>query len=222
MTQPYDLDEPFAVYDLGDRDRHLANNCSQPRDPYPHGWDDLHYIANTDRRDALRIYARLGLHPIALHGLNGDKSCTCGRADCPPRTRGKHPVISAWQRAQLDLDAADRMLISNWRFNVGLRCGAQPNGRFLVVVDVDGPRDLLAPLEEEHGAFPATLTARTGSGGLHFYYWVREGVEIGNRVGIVPHVDIRGRGGQVVAPPSLHHSGKRYEWIDVREPEILP
>lgn len=207
--------------DPGDRDEHLVAHLrlSAPR-VIEHGWHDLEWIGMTDRRDAIRIYARLGLHPIALHGLTADGACTCGREDCPPRTRGKHPVMRAWQTAPFDLDELDAMLISNWRFNIGLRTGLQRDGRFLVVVDVDGPRSLLEPLEAEHGAFPPTLTARTGSGGLHLYYYARR--ELGNRVRVVPHVDLRGAGGQVVAPPSLHASGARYEWITVREPEALP
>jgi hypothetical protein len=122
----------------------------------------------------------------------------------------------------LDVAELDAMLASNWRFNLGIRTGLQPNGRFLVVIDVDGPRNLLEPLETENGPLPATLTARTGRGGLHFFFWMRDGVEAGNRAGIVPHVDIRGAGGQVVASPSRHRSGDFYTWLDAREPEVLP
>jgi putative DNA primase/helicase len=204
-----------------DPDRVLA--MAQRRDPIPRGWHDLGWISMTDRRDAIRIYERQHLHPIALHGLVGDR-CTCGRFPCGEENRsaGKHPVFPGWQKAPLDLGTLDAMLVSNWRYNIGLRTGPQPNGRFLVVVDVDGPRSLLEPLEREHGAFPETLTARTGSGGMHLFYWTRPGVEMGNRAGVVPHVDVRGRGGQVVAAPSVHRSGNRYEWLDVREPAVLP
>jgi putative DNA primase/helicase len=157
-----------------------------------------------------------------LNGLLDDGACTCGRPDCD-KSRGKHPRFKNWETAPLDLDALDRALADNYRFNLGLRTGLQPCGRGLVVSDVDGPRELIEPLEAEAGEpFPPTLTARTGSGGLHLFYWLRDGVEIRNTQGLAPHVDVRGYGGQVVAAPSLHLSGNKYTWIDVREPAVLP
>jgi putative DNA primase/helicase len=186
------------------------------------GWNMLHWVAMNDRRFANRCLAGLGLNPILLNGLLDDGGCTCGRADCD-KSRGKHPAHKNWQTAPLNVDGIDQALLRNWRCNIGIRTGLQPCGRGLVVIDVDGPRELLEPLEAQAGeAFPPTLTARTGSGGLHLFYWLREGVEVRNTQGLVPNVDIRGYGGQVVVAPSLHLSGNKYTWIDVREPAVLP
>lgn len=182
-------------------------------------WTRLLGMANTPRIAAM-LYTELGMHPILLHGLTDDGACTCGRFDCD-KSRGKHPVHPGWQTAKPDLGALETALMAS-RHNIGLRTGLQPCGRALCVVDVDGPRSLLEPLERDHGAFPDTLTARTGSGGLHLYYWLQDGVQLGNRAGVVPHVDFRGFGGQVVAPPSLHLSGCKYEWLTVMEPAVLP
>ena len=206
---------------LSPKDRAVIVARRGQHNPRPHGWHDFSFIGQTDKRDALRIYGRQGLHPLILHGLRVDGSCTCFRgANCPLKHRGKHPVCNDWQTAEWNLDAADALLLDEPLRNIGLRTGRQRDGRFLIVVDVDGPRELLRPLEAEHGAFPVTLTSRTGSGGLHLFYWSE--VEMGNRVGVVPRVDLRARGGQVVAPPSTHYSGRSYAWTTIHSPRVLP
>ena len=192
------------------------------REPTSFGWSTLRMInASPCKRDAVRMYARLGLHPILIHGIDDANRCTCRRPGCP--ATGKHPVAHGWQSTSLDLAALDEALIDNWRLNIGLRMGQQPSGVVLVCVDVDGPRSLLEPIEQEEGTpFPPTLTAKT-SRGLHLIYRWAEGREPPtNRAGLAPHVDVRAVGGQIVAPPSRHVSGSTYQWIDTREPAVLP
>ncbi len=57
---------------------------------------------------------------------------------------------------------------------------------------------------------PETATARTGSGGRHHYFRAPGGVGCCN--GLEPGIDVKGRHGYVVAPPSLHPSGTSYTW----------
>jgi len=63
----------------------------------------------------------------------------------------------------------------------------------------------------------------TGSGGRH-YYFQHPGGTVPNEVSIRPGLDIRGDGGQVVAAPSMHISGRRYDWdgLDGFNAPILP
>jgi len=181
------------------------------------------WIASShDPRTAAALYVRAGLHPILIHGLTDDGACTCGRPECP--AAGKHPVDRGWQTAPLDARALDHRLRVRWRLNLGLRMGLQPDGSRLVTIDVDGEDAdaLLAPLVAAHGALPPTLTARTGRGGWHLIFRVREGVTIKNRVRLAPGIDVRSTGGQIVAAPSMHRSGNRYRWTDCRQPEVLP
>lgn len=91
--------------------------------------------------------------------------------------------------------------------NIGLRTG---DG--LVVLDIDGAdgEHTIAMVAARLGELPATLEARTGKG-RHLYF--RADRRITNSVGkLGPKLDVRGDGGYVVAPPSIHPSGARYAW----------
>ncbi len=90
----------------------------------------------------------------------------------------------------------------------------------LVVIDVDlrhGGDASLGSLEREHGPVPMTVECRTGGGGRHLYFAHPGGV-VCNKVGVAAGIDLRGDGGYVVAPPSVHSSGVRYEWVEGRSP----
>ena len=50
-----------------------------------------------------------------------------------------------------------------------------------------------------------------GGGGRHIYF-AHPGREVRNRVGLAPGIDLRGDGGCIIAPPSVHPSGERYRW----------
>lgn len=197
------------------------------RQPRQVSWSDLAFFnapGMRSKRDAIRIYAKLGLFPILLHGVDATGVCTCGRSTCG-KSAGKHPVAKGWQQASaVDLACMDRALMDDHRYNLGLRMGMQPGGFRLLALDVDGPRETLAPLEAELGPLPSTLTSRSGSGkGMHLLFKISADLDVKNSVRVAGHkLDLRCDGGQIVAPPSKHRSGGFYEWIDIREPEVLP
>ncbi|WP_246623940.1 phage/plasmid primase, P4 family [Sphingomonas colocasiae] len=108
---------------------------------------------------------------------------------------------------------------------IGLATGR--NGCF--VLDFDPRHDavtgevftleqLKADLEEQMGcALPPSLTAITQSEGVHVYLRQPDGEPIRNRGNLPRHVDVRGEGGYVIAPPSVtyHDDGTekgRYRW----------
>ena len=95
--------------------------------------------------------------------------------------------------------------------NVAIRTGAVSN---IVTLDIDpqhgGDESMVRLIE--HGALPRTARSRTGRGGTHLYF-AHPGGLVKNRVGLWPGIDVRGDGGDVIAPPSLHEEGKRYMWI---------
>jgi hypothetical protein len=82
-----------------------------------------------------------------------------------------------------------------------------------LVLDVDprhGGDASLVELERQYGPLPETPRVLTGGSGAHLYFAVDH--PIGNRAGLAPGIDLRGDGGFVVAPPSVHASGRRYMW----------
>jgi hypothetical protein len=161
-------------------------------------------------------YAALGWPVLPLHTPDHNRRCSCGRADCP--TPGKHPRT----RHGLCDASTDAARIQAWwvawpHANVGVATGR------LVVVDVDDAvgRAALATLEQDHHPLPRTLMAASGRG-AHLYF--HAGTQrVANSVGrLGAGLDVRGRGGYVVAPPSLHAGGHRYRWSTQHRPAPLP
>lgn len=70
---------------------------------------------------------------------------------------------------------------------------------------------------------PGTVQALTGGGGLHLLY-AHPGVPLKSCAhSLGPGLDIKADGGQIVAPPSLHPSGRRYRWLgDVWQVPLTP
>ncbi len=104
--------------------------------------------------------------------------------------------------------------------NVGVCTGSRSG---FVVVDVDrrhGGEESLKELEQQYGKLPHTVRSRTGGGGQHLFF-AHPGGTVRNRVqvGGLPGLDVRGDGGYIVAPPSLHTSGHPYQWEPGCDPE---
>ena len=176
-------------------------------------------VAGPERLYAAIRYAEKQNFRIIPDHTIVDGCCTCGNKNCD--RPGKHPMTKNGVKDATD----DLVVITNWWAemgnlpNVGIATGVVSN---LVVLDIDvksGGMETLALWKQEHGEMPKTPTVRTPTGGLHFYFKYPEGVSVGSKTGIAPGFDIRGDGGQVVAPPSIHANGRPYGWI---EPETTP
>jgi putative DNA primase/helicase len=82
-------------------------------------------------------------------------------------------------------------------------------------------KGLKAATEEQIGcALPISLASLTQSDGVHVIYRQPDGEPIRNRGNLPRHVDVRGMGGYIVAPPSILYredgSEGRYRWIEGR------
>lgn len=95
--------------------------------------------------------------------------------------------------------------------NFGIATG-DASGIFVVDVDGDAGRESLSNLQAKHGALPKTVTVRTSNG--RHYYFRSGGVTVRNSVGrIGKGIDIRGDGGYVVGPGSVHASSAIYHFV---------
>ena len=174
-----------------------------------------------DRLEAALSMARDGLAVLPLHTpLAGGCSCR-KRQDCT--AAGKHPRTSHGLNDASRDEETIRGMWEQWPdANVGARTG---NG--VIVLDIDADKngfESLQALSAEIGPLPQTRTAKTGGGGEHRYFSAPAGIEIRNSAGrLGDGLDVRGDGGYVVAPPSLHVSGSHYEWTgDIAAVAQLP
>ncbi|MFF5291864.1 bifunctional DNA primase/polymerase [Paractinoplanes globisporus] len=146
-------------------------------------------------------YAAAGIEVLPLHTPAPGGGCSCrDGAACP--SPGKHPRLHHGLR---DASRAPAAVAGWWRrwpqANIGL-----VTGTVLDVCDIDTNDGLHAVLDLLDVARPPGPLIRTGAG-WHLWY-AADGLP--SRVGLLPGVDWRGRGGLVVAPPSRHASGARY------------
>jgi putative DNA primase/helicase len=169
-------------------------------------------IVASNAKSIALMYARNGWRIFPLHTPAGD-SCSCGGTGCKV---GKHPRISNWQNdASCDEATVDAWFTKWPDANIGLLLDG------LAVLDID-PRhcglESLAALEAEYGALLERARQRSGSGGWH-YLFLNDNDRIKTARGFRNGLDLlSGSGCYVVAAPSLHVSGGRYEWIDAPHP----
>lgn len=167
-------------------------------------------------KDILKValqYAALGWKVFPLHSIV-DGQCTCN-GDCG-RDAGKHPMNP---RGLKEASADEEQLKKWWGrgsapANIAIVTG-ETSG--ITVLDIDiGPgkfgAESWAEAIRDHGE-PQTLMARTGSGGMHVIFKYNSALRTAGNV-LGKGVDCRNDGGYIVAAPSVHRSGGRYEWLN--------
>jgi len=174
----------------------------------------------TPLSEALRL-AKHGVKIIPLH-WPVEGGCSCGNPKCG-KSAGKHPIPDDWpDKGTNDPEAIRRLWTETPLANVGVPMG-KVNGLFALDVDGQEGQETLKKWIAEYGDLPATWQVLTGGGGMQLWYKVPKGLDIPNSVKkIGVNIDIRGTGGQSVAPGSLHKSGRRYRWAPGRSPDDLP
>jgi hypothetical protein len=140
----------------------------------------------------------------------------------PIKQGEKRPPMQGWQNAA----TSDPATICTWFEGQFKDCGlgiatGEFRNRYLIVIDIDdrpefSGSDTLKDLEQLHGQLPDTVEVITGSGGRHIYFLTDAPIrnEASGRLG--QGIDVRGIGGQVLTPPTIHPNGKTYEWVEGR------
>lgn len=173
-------------------------------------------------------YASIGWHVMPLHNIeNGICSCRPSRnrpkagALCP--SPGKHPRIKTGRN--FEAATIDPAQITAWwqkwpDANIGIATGQRSK---LCVVDLDGQEgvDTLNGLGRSAGPpLPMTLAAASGRDGIgaHLYFHC----DAPSPTNSGDKLDVRGDGGLVVAPPSMHISGRPYRWLNTVPAAAMP
>lgn len=198
--------------------------------------------ATNSKPDMLKAalwYASLGWHVFPVHNpiiKNGvTVGCTCEKYRYSDKCKANHPRLYLAQDESCanpgkcprvkwgEKSTIDTQQIKSWwgfwtSANIGIDCGKSN----LLVFDADTYKqvgdlaDLLSFADRE------TVTVITGGGGEHLIY-NRQGKNYGNSTkNLPPGIDIRGVGGYIVAAPSLHKSGRRYQYEHSYAPHEIP
>ncbi len=122
----------------------------------------------------------------------------------------KVPAIATWkpyQKRYATLDELRAWFARSDVTGIGIVTG-QLSGVLVIDVEKEG----LVDLEAQN--LPETVTSISGGGGKHLFYAYPQGMEIRNCTKLEEmKIDVRGEGGFVNAPPSLHPTGNYYAWI---------
>ena len=130
----------------------------------------------------------------------------------PCKAGTKQPAVSNWRQ----LATRDPAKILRWRgdfpqCNWAIATGPA-SGLFVLDVDgEEGPASYLT-LCKKHGDVE-TLGVKTPTGSHLYFRYPATGVVRNSMAKVGTGLDVRGAGGYVLTPPSVHPSGAAYEWL---------
>jgi hypothetical protein len=165
-------------------------------------------------RTALWYAATAGFYVFPVYEPRG-RACSCGNPEC--EHPGKHPRTEhGWKGATTDPKQI-RQWWERWPdANIGIACG--PSGLLVLDHDVRAGRwethaEMVEYVRRTYGPLPDACVVLTGSrdGSTHDY--LRYPWTDGDRTpsALEPGLDLKGKGGYVIAPRSKHYWGGTYE-----------
>lgn len=156
------------------------------------------------------MLAEQGFQVFPIHSPANGRKCDCPKGDdCT--SPAKHPRTMHGLADATDSAEKVRKWWETWpHANIGVATGPASG---IVVLDIDprhGGDEELLRLVGEHELLPHGPSYETGSGGTHF--WFRHpGFKITSRNSVGHGIDVKGDGGYVIVPPSVHSTGGKYE-----------
>jgi archaellum biogenesis ATPase FlaH len=135
----------------------------------------------------------------------------------PLKPADKKPAIEwlQYQHRRATEEELEQWFGNGSQNNIGIVTGKISG---IAVVDLDGEEAIQLANEND---FPLTPSVKTGKG-YHFYYRYKDGVRNFQKRDDLPGIDLRGDGGYVVAPPSIHPSGQKYQWVEGEGLDDIP
>lgn len=132
-----------------------------------------------------------------------------------PIGKDKKPLIK-WKEFQVRKPTEEE--VRQWCASPGITGIGIVTGKIsgLLVLDIEKGVNI-AELD-----IPGTPTVKTGGDGWHIYFSNADHEELPNFTRFRDKMDIRGEGGYVIAPPSLHPSGGQYAWDINLERSLAP
>lgn len=141
--------------------------------------------------------------------------------------KGKNPLTkNGYKDATRNIKQINEWWDKHPDASIGIPTG-KINGFFVLDVDIKRNEygyivvngfETLETLNTKYGDLPDTVIQKSGSGdGNHFLFKYYNGIK--NAGNILHGLDIRGDGGYIVAAPSIHESGNKYEWELSSHPE---
>jgi hypothetical protein len=135
----------------------------------------------------------------------------------PLRPNTKIPALPSWEPYQDRLPTDEELKLwfdNNYGYNIGIVTG-RVSGLAVIDCDTEAAIDYIF----KHGLDQAP-TVETSKG--RHYYFKSSGVKSEKYTDGNIKIDLKAEGGYVVAPPSIHETGKLYQWMPGKDVDTLP
>ena len=155
------------------------------------------------------------------------KYAKMGLAVFPLQVKGKKPITqNGFKDATTEIRTIEKWWSENPNYNIGIATGQMSGGLVAIDMDIDkdqgkdGYHTFTKWCSENYLVLPDSWLSITGRGGYHLLYQSK--FPVTSKIGWLDDVDIRADGGYIVAPPSIHPNGTRYQWEqDPEEYELV-